>query len=66
MQDLEYRKKYLNKRYAEDAEFRKRRKQCSKDYRAHKYATDPEWRAKESARCTGRMPEQSETGEHQA
>jgi hypothetical protein len=52
MKDPEYRKKYLNKRYAEDSEFRERRKRCSRDYRRHKYATDPKWRAKESARCT--------------
>ena len=52
MKNPQDRNRYLNKRYAEDVEFRERRKQCSRDFRAHKYATDPEWRAKESARCT--------------
>jgi hypothetical protein len=39
--DPDYQRKFFEKRYAEDPQFRRR----------HRYATDPEYRARECARC---------------
>src|SRR5258708_5483272 len=51
MSDPEYQKKYFKQRYADHPEFRRGRQGESNAHRRRKYATDPEWRAKESARC---------------
>jgi hypothetical protein len=51
MSDPEYQRSYFKKRYAEDPEFRRRRREVNNDYRRRRSAGDPEWRARESARC---------------
>jgi hypothetical protein len=53
MSDPEHQRSYFKKRYAEDPEFRRRRREVNNDYWRRRSAGDPEWRARESARCAG-------------
>ena len=45
MTDSEYQRRYFQKRYAEDPEFRAHRKALGKDYRRRRYADDPDYRS---------------------
>jgi hypothetical protein len=54
MYDREYQRMYFKKRYAQDPEFRRHRREANNDYRRRRYASDPEYREREARAARAR------------